>query len=201
MERFERLDSVLDHIWEKLERAAGRPEHPWGTLSFGTLEGAAPHVRTVALRRVESETRHLAFHSDRRAQKVADIRASEQIAWLGWDSEGREQVCLRGRATVHVDDVVADQMWNAEDPASLGHYLRPQAPGAPVDHPTDGRPSSPSSERATRADVAEGRQHFAAIRTVVDEIDWVHLHPEGHYRAQFHFEPSTRSFDKTWVIP
>lgn len=201
MDRFERLDPVFEHIWQRLTAAAGTPEHAWGTMSFSTVGGGAPHVRTVALREVDPESRVLAFHSDRRAQKVADIRTSSQVAWLGWDADGREQVRLRGRATVHRDDAVADHMWSTEDPASLGHYRRTVRPGAPVDEPTDGRPFLDASEPVTRDDVAEGRQHFAAIRTIIDEIDWVHLHAEGHYRAQFSFEPSTGAFKKTWVIP
>jgi len=49
--------------------------------------------------------------------------------------------------------------------------------------------------------VAEGRPYFAVIRTVIDEVDWLHLHPEGHYRAQFQFHPDADRFEGTWVVP
>jgi hypothetical protein len=49
--------------------------------------------------------------------------------------------------------------------------------------------------------VADGRPHFAVVRTVIDEIDWLHLHPEGHYRAHYRFEADQEQFAGTWIVP
>lgn len=194
------LDSVLRHVWSRLEEAAENPGHVFRTLTFGTVGEDAPHLRTVVLRRADREVRVLAFHTNRYAQKVEDIRATGGVAWHGWDPDAREQVRLRGRATIHTDDDRADAMWAAEDPASLDVYVPTAKPGTSIEDPDAGRRSVPAAP-VTRADVAPGREQFAVIRTVIEEIDWLHLHPDGHARAQFTLESEGKGGEGTWVVP
>jgi hypothetical protein len=201
MDRYTDLDTVLDRVWRRLDAAAAEPGHPYRTLTFGTAQADQPHLRTVILRRADRGERRLAFHTDRRAQKVADLRENDRIAWRGWDPEAREQVRLRGTGTVHLDDAVADAMWADQAPSSLAVYPRPPAPGTPLDAPDDGLLAAAKEEPITREDVADGRRYFAVIRTVIDEISWLHLHPEGHYRAHFHFDHDEQAFAGTWVVP
>lgn len=201
MDRYTDLDTVLERVWKRLERAAREPGHPYRTLTFGTAQDGQSHLRTVVLRSADSNEWRLAFHTDRRSQKVEDVRAQERVAWCGWDPEAREQVRLRGTATVYTDDPVADEMWTAQDPASLAVYPRSSAPGTPLDAPDDGGQAAVKGASITREDVAPGRPYFAVVRTVIDEIDWLHLHPDGHYRAQFREKPDRSAFEGTWVVP
>jgi hypothetical protein len=108
---------------------------------------------------------------------------------------------LQGTATLHLDDEVADAMWAAQRPASLDLYVRDAAPGTAVEAPRDGRPEAFRTEAPTRADVEAGRPHFAVVRTVIHRIEWLHLHPEGHYRAQFAASSNADAFEGTWVVP
>lgn len=201
MERFTSLDAVRRRVWRRLQEAVADPGHAYRTLTFGTATDGAPHLRTVILRAADPEARRLAFHTDRRSRKVEHIRALDRIAWLGWDPGTKEQIRLHGTASVHLDDAVADAMWAAQAPSSLDIYVRPPAPGTPLDAPDDGLDPSVTDGPVTREDVAGGRQHFAVVRTVIDEIEWLHLHPEGQYRAQFRFDASTEAFAGDWVVP
>jgi len=201
MDRFEDLDAIENHVWRRLSAAAAEPGHPYRTLTFGTTQHDTPRLRTVVLRQVHRPARRLAFHSDRRAQKIDDIRATGRVAWQGWDPDTAEQVRLGGTATIHTDDAVADAMWADQDPGSLDVYVRPEAPGTPIDDPAEGVDPSVAEGPVTRADVEPGRPHFAAVRTVIDEIDWLHLHPQGHYRAHFEFDPAREAFEGSWIGP
>lgn len=201
MDRYGDLSTVRTRVWRRLSVAAEEPGHPYRTLTFGTAQADAPHLRTVVLRAANRDHRRLAFHSDRRSQKIDDIRATGQIAWLGWDRETAEQVRLQGRATVHTDDAVADAMWEAQAPASLDVYAGTTAPGTPVDAPDDGLDAAVKREPVTRSDVAAGRPYFAVVRTVIDEIDWLHLHPDGHYRARFAYDADAEAFEGSWILP
>jgi hypothetical protein len=96
---------------------------------------------------------------------------------------------------------VADAMWADQSPQSLDVYARTAAPGASLEAPTDGLDDAVTSEPITREDVAKGRRYFSVVRTVIDEIDWLHLHPEGHYRAQFQFDPDEGDVESGWVVP
>ncbi len=201
MDRYSDLDTVLNRVWRRIEHAAEDAHSPFRILTFGTVQGGQPHLRSVVLRSAARKDRRLSFHSDRRAEKVEAIEAHPRITWHGWDPDTSEQIRLRGTAGVHTGDAVADEMWEEQDPASLAVYPRPTAPGTPLDGPGDGLQASVKEEPITRKDVAEGRQYFAVIRTVIDEIDWLHLHPEGHYRARFQFQEDRQAFEGTWVVP
>ncbi len=201
MHRFSSLDTVRQRIWHRLEAAATEPGHPLRVLPFGTEQGGAPHLRMVVLRDADADERVLAFHTDRRSQKVADIRDRERVAWLAWDPDTKEQIRLQGTASIHLDDAIADEMWAAESPRSLDVYVREAAPGTPLPAPEDGLEETVKTDPVTRDDVSDGRQYFAVVRTVIDEMDWLHLHPEGHYRAQFQFDPDQEGFDGGWVVP
>ncbi len=184
-----------------MERAAEDSRSPFRILTFGTVQGDQPQLRSVVLRAAARTERRLSFHSDRRAEKIKAIQACDRIAWHGWDPDTSEQIRLQGTATIHTDDAVADEMWATQDPSALALYPHPATPGAPLDAPDDGLQDSVKEEPITRADVADGRQYFAVVRTVIDTIDWLHLHPEGHYRARFQLDPEQTGVEGSWVVP
>lgn len=201
MTRYSNLDSVLKHVWGELETAAETSGHPYRHLAFGTIHEQSPDLRTVVLRRASETDRRLQFHSDRRSRKVRSIRSNDRVAWLGWNADAREQIRLYGRASVHLDDEVAMDLWEHQPPSSLAVFARPVAPGTPLAEPKDGLRPAVKSEPVTEDDVAQGRQYFAAIQTTIDRILWLHLHPEGHYRARFEYQEGEEAFEKTWVVP
>lgn len=201
MTRFTNLDAVLNHVWTEIQTAAEDPGHVYRHLTFGTVHNEAPDLRTVVLRQVEEEQRCLQFHTDRRSGKVEALRENDRIVWHGWNADARQQIRLYGTASVHLDDDVAMDLWESQSPESLDVYVRPSAPGTPLDEPGDGLRPAVKSDPITEDDVAAGRQNFAAIRTVIDRIVWLHLHPDGHYRARFEYQQDQQSFDGTWVVP
>lgn len=201
MPRYTDLDAVLAHVWEEVEAAAADPGHVYRTPAFGTVREGAPEVRTVVLRAADAADRELLFHTDRRSKKVAALRETDRVAWHGWDSASREQIRLYGTGTVHLDDDVALDLWASQSPDALALYAKPPAPGRALDAPGDGLRPSVTGDSITEADVAEGRQYFAAVRTIIDRIDWLHLHPEGHSRAQFAYRPAEEAFEGRWVVP
>ncbi|PSQ54459.1 MAG: pyridoxamine 5'-phosphate oxidase [Bacteroidetes bacterium QH_10_64_37] len=199
--RYTNLDAVLNHVWDEIEAAAEAPDHAYRQLTFGTVHDRAPDLRTVVLRRADEDDRRLQFHTDRRARKVEALRKNDRIAWHGWDADAHEQIRLYGTASVHFDDDVAMDLWETQSPDTLAVYARPSAPGTPLDEPDDGLRQAVKSEPITDDDVAEGRQYFAAIRTVIDRIEWLHLHPDGHYRARFEYQSDREAFESGWVVP
>jgi len=200
MERFTELSSVLDHVWTYVDAASEERSHPFRTPTFATGGLDAPNLRTVVLRDVSKADRVLGFHSDRRAQKVAEIRTHDRAVWHGWDAERSQQLRLIGRATVHTDDAYADEMWSTASPEELKLYLRAQPPGTPLDEPGDGLSEAAHGD-LTESDVAPGRTYFSAIRTVIEEIYFLHLDRGGHYRARFRFNPETEAFEGDWIVP
>ena len=205
MDRFSDLDVLLEHIWSYVADAADDTTHPFRLPTFGTTqpdpEAGTPEQRTVVLRAVDRDSRVLAFHSDRRSAKVDAIQAGSRVTWHGWDAGRSQQLRLRGTATIHTDDDVADAMWEAASLDERKLYVRSPAPGTAVDAPQSGLPDAFANGDLTEGDVAAGRQHFAALQTTIDEIAFLHLHADGHYRARFRYDADAEAFESTWVIP
>lgn len=201
MTRYTNLEAVLNHVWSEIEAAAKTPGHPYRFLTFGTVHEQAPDLRTVVLRRADEGARELQFHTDRRSRKVEALSHNDRVAWHGWDPDACQQIRLFGTGSVHLDDDVAMDLWEGQPPTSLTDYVRPSAPGTGLEEPGDGLRPVVKSEPITEDDVAEGQQNFAAVRTIVDRIEWLHLHPEGHYRARFEYDRTQEAFDGTWVVP
>lgn len=197
--RYTSLETVHAHVWDELETAAQDPGHPYRQLTFGTACEKTPDLRTVVLRAADAGAHELQFHSDRRSRKVKALRENHRIAWHAWDTESLEQIRLYGTATIHLNDDVASALWESQSPGSLSVYPRPTAPGTPIDGPEDKLRPEAKADPITEEDVSAGRQYFAAIRTVIGRVEWLHLHPDGHYRARFEY--STEEREATWIVP
>lgn len=191
MERHTNLDDLIAFVWQYFERAARDPDHPARTPTFGAR---GPTQRTVVLRRADADERALAFHTDLRSDKVETLREDADVSFHHWNPERMMQFRLRGAGELHVDDPVADEIWEAESEQSREHYRKAGAPGSGVDRPRSTHPSTDDVEAPE-----EPRSKFAAVRCIIESVDWLHLHPEGHYRAQFDWTGT--EWQGQWVVP
>ncbi|MEC4986156.1 MAG: pyridoxamine 5'-phosphate oxidase family protein [Oscillatoria sp. PMC 1076.18] len=187
-------------MWEEVELGAKQAEHPYHAPSFATLGKEGVNLRTVILRVVEKESRTLLFHSDRRAGKIKDIINNSRISWLFWNPSNKQQVRFCGEAKLHFDDELANYLWNNSSPQSLKLYVKPIAPNTIVAEPSSGLVKEIATANLTNLkQVAAGRENFAVIETVINKIDFLHLHSEGSYRAVFRWKEG--EFKGNWIIP
>lgn len=200
MQRHTDLEKLLYHIWEEIERGVRDAEHPYRAPVFATVGADTPRVRSVILRRADRKTRSLLFHTDRRSQKIGEIQYNSQVVWHFWSPQSGEQLRLRGEAFLHFDDALADEVWQASHPKSLKLYMKPTPPGTKVERPNSGLVDAVESVRLeSHEQVAQGRQYFTVVRTQINAIDFLHLHPEGNYRASFQWDGTEEH--RSWIIP
>jgi hypothetical protein len=190
--RYDSLDDVLEHVWSYIESAADDPSHAARTPTFCS---DGPDARTIVIRRANRETRRLAFHTDTRSGKLDQLRRRTKSVWHHWNPELRQQFRFYGRSTLHIDDQLADDVWASQGDEGRAHYEKNEAPGTIVERPRSGRvDTDPEAEP-----VDDPREHFGVVSTTIDRIDWLHLHPEGHYRADFQW--TSDQFEGRWLLP
>ena len=199
LERYTSLYQLMGHVWDQLCHGAEQPGHPYYLPTFGTLSVDGPNLRTVVLRQVDVAARTLLFHSDRRAEKIHEIERDARVMWHFWHPGQREQLRMRGRATLHFEDAVATQLWQNSAPQSLKLYFKSQPPGTKIMHPQSGLSERAQSSQLSHDDVEAGRQNFAAVQTEIDEIEVLHLRNDGNYRASFKWKND--QVDSAWIIP
>jgi hypothetical protein len=78
---------------------------------------------------------------------------------------------MRVRLAVEDSGLAVSSRWaRLQTSAGAGEYLAASAPGSPLD--------APLVDLGTRS-------HFATITALVESVDWLEIHPEGHRRALF----------------
>ena len=187
------LDDVWSHAWARLLAGARGRDDPFHQGVLANAAGDGPQARYAVLRAVDPDAATVAFHTDRRSPKLAQLQADPRVGWcfLGHG----EQLRLRGRVALHLDDPAADAAWAACGRASRATYTVPLAPGSPIDDPAAGNRPNP----ADAATLAAARMNFALVRVQLEALDWLSLAASGHRRAVF--VPEGGRWQGRWVSP
>ncbi|MBL0090269.1 MAG: pyridoxamine 5'-phosphate oxidase family protein [Ideonella sp.] len=171
MGRIESLGMIQSACWRELERAAHDRGHEWHHVAVATAHDGGADVRTMALREVNEHDNRLAFFTDSRSPKVAQVLACPQAALLFWSAALGWQLRLKVRLTTVTDGPQVAARWEQlRHTSAAADYLSPVPPGSPL--------QGLDPQRADRG-------HFAVIQARVQSIDWLELHPTGHRRAVF----------------
>ncbi|GAB2499450.1 pyridoxamine 5'-phosphate oxidase family protein [Arenimonas alkanexedens] len=190
---FDSLDAVWTHAWARLLSGARGRDDPFHQGVLANAAEAGPQARYAVLRAVDPDAATVAFHTDRRSPKLAQLQADPRLAWCFFGH--REQLRLQGRVVLHLDDAEADAAWAACGRAARATYAVPLAPGTALADPADG-------DRPTTADAASltaARGHFALVRLHLDALDWLSLAASGHRRAGF--RPEHGRWQGSWLSP
>lgn len=191
------LDAVWTHAWARLLAGARGRSDPFHQGVLANVSDDGPQARYAVLRAVDPDGGRVAFHTDRRSPKLAQLQADPRVAWVFFGHG--EQLRLSGTVQLHLDDAGADAAWAATRLLSRRTYAVPLAPGTPVAFPADaGLPGLGAAPPDAGAQ-ALARGHFALARLTLDSLDWLSLASEGHRRARFRREAGR--WQGTWLAP
>jgi pyridoxamine 5'-phosphate oxidase len=187
------LSLTLEEAWSRLTGGVRDRRSPFHTPAIATigLDGR-PRMRTVVLRGADAGQGLLRFHTDLRGGKVAEIHREPRLALHAYDPRAKFQIRAEGRASVHVDDSVADHAWDASKPMSRACYATEPEPGAPLESVEDFK--IPSDEE----DIDAGRANFCVVVLRVMTLETLYLDHAGHRRALFTSGSPVKS---RWLAP
>jgi hypothetical protein len=155
------------------------------TLATVGLDGA-PRLRTLVLRGFDPQRRELRLHSDARSGKLAELAREPRAELHVYDAPARIQIRLRGTASLHRDDAVAEAAWAATPGFSRAIYGADPAPGLPILEPL------PAPEAGDRA-------NFAVLLLRFEALEWLFLAAGGHRRARITWSGGEEA--ATWLAP
>ena len=186
----------------------------WVRLLNGTLKGKdamhtaylANHgnnginLRTVVLRKVDTQQKTLCFHTDNRSGKWEEIERYPHISWLFYDAAAKIQIRAAGLATLFTNNTIADEAWQKLNANSRKTYMGIIPPSQVVNFPTSGldpnydgiTPSLPQTEFA--------KEYFGMVIVKIAWMEWLWLSSTGHRRANFNYLPDN-SFESNWITP
>ena len=167
--------------WRMMARGVADRRHGFHTPTVSTVDGnGRPDARTVVLRAVDEEWRTLRFHTDRRAAKVAQLRALPHAMIVLYDKNAKLQVRVIGKAELHdVNSEIGIAAWSATRSFSRECYRVEPAPGSAILHGGDFSFAEPSE------DGENGRDDFLAVVIRAESVEALYLASVGHRRARF----------------
>ena len=176
---------IRQRIWTELQRATHDRHHEWRTPVLATVgTGGLPEARTVVLRQADAKSASIAFYTDSRSPKVAEINTTPRASVVFWSKRLSWQLRVSVHAVVHTCGPQVDEAWERvrQSPAA-GDYLAAVAPGEALPN-------------ASSLPVPVGVQHHLSIISAqVLGMDWLELALTGHRRAVL----TATSFD--WRVP
>ncbi|MEL8055263.1 MAG: pyridoxamine 5'-phosphate oxidase family protein [Pseudomonadota bacterium] len=181
----DRLSEIETDTWNLLGRAVVDKRSPlrWFTLATVSTDGQ-PEARTVVLREIDRDARRISLFTDRRAAKVAALRANSKAECHFFDSRKMLQFRLSGVAEILTRGVRWQGLFDNVPDYALGDYSALIAPG------TSGKMDSDSALAA---------DHFTVIDISIESLDWLSLSREGHQRARFSWQNGERRAE--FVVP
>ncbi len=73
---------ILDREWQELKLGVKKAKHDYHTFLFSTIHNGEPESRTVVLRAQDKNKFQIWFHTDKRSQKILQIKKHKSVSAL-----------------------------------------------------------------------------------------------------------------------
>ena len=175
-------DVLAHEAWARLAQAADDPTHPMRLFLLATVDAdGLPDARLMVLRGAERSLGKIWFYTDRRSEKVDQLRKRPELCAVAYDRRDGVQLRLRGAAAIHELNSQAAQHWSQTSRIFRALYASPDSPGVPLRQPD---PRLMSMKKAMNASEEENaRCNFAVIETLVESIEWLQVTDDDQRRA------------------
>lgn len=194
------LNKSLQIGWNILAEGAANRNSPLHTPVVASIDrNGLPSQRIMVLRAADQRHRLLRFHTDARADKVAEIGDGAPVSILAYHPAQHIQLRLSGSARVETDGTAVEEAWQSSTNFARRCYLAEPPPGSAVAVPTSGL--APEYEGINPSDdqIAPARDNFALLLAQVDRMEWLYLLNLGHRRARFDWDGA--AWQGQWLVP
>jgi pyridoxamine 5'-phosphate oxidase len=198
----ESLEQRFAEAWSLILDGATNRRSPCHTPVIASIgNDGLPQLRVMVLRAADRDARQLRFHTDIRANKVAELSDRSALSVLMYDAEAKVQLRLSGRGHVRTDGADIDAIWHEADRFARRCYLAEAAPGSISSEPTSGLPEWVQGIKPEEADLVTARANFAIVLAEIDRLEWLYLATTGHRRARWEWDDVARRWDGCWLVP
>ncbi len=194
------LPALEKDCWLRLLNGSLSFKNPFHHPVVANSNAEGVNMRTVVLRKVDTEKKELAFHTDIRSGKWAEIQADNKISWIFYNPAGRMQLRLSGHAALHHDDAIANEAWSKSTMSSRKIYSGKLGPSVVAAMPVSGLPSKFETADPTPEESEAGRKNFGIIITKIKWMEWLWLNSGGHRRASFKYDANDGCAG-SWLVP
>lgn len=188
------LNNTLEYVFSSLKKGVNGNKHDFHLLVLATIdENNEPQNRNVVLRKVDMFNALVRFHTDKRSNKINDIKHNETISLLGYDKVDKLQIRLTAKAKIEESEKVLYDVWSKMRPMSRECYRVKDKPGKIINSREDVIFESEGEKKLN------GFENFSIINCHINTIETLFLHSAGHIRAKY--INKNNKFYGNWLIP
>jgi pyridoxamine 5'-phosphate oxidase len=198
----ESLEQRFAEAWSLILDGATNRRSPCHTPVIASIgNDGLPQLRVMVLRAADRDARQLRFHTDIRANKVAELSDRSALSVLMYDAEAKVQLRLSGAGHVRTDGADIDGIWHEADRFARRCYLAEAAPGSISSEPTSGLPEWVQGIKPEEADLVTARANFAIVLAEIGRLEWLYLATTGHRRARWDWDDAAQVWNGCWLVP
>jgi pyridoxamine 5'-phosphate oxidase len=198
----ESLEQRFAEAWSLILDGATNRRSPCHTPVIASIgNDGRPQLRVMVLRAADRDARQLRFHTDFRANKVAELSERSALSVLMYDAEAKVQLRLSGVGYVRTEGADIDVIWHDADRFARRCYMAEAAPGSIASGPTSGLPDWVQGIKPDEADLMPARVNFAIMLAEITRIEWLYLATTGHRRARWDWNDAAQVWNGRWLVP
>ncbi|MBC7536338.1 MAG: pyridoxamine 5'-phosphate oxidase family protein [Ferruginibacter sp.] len=194
------LPAIEKDCWVRILNGSLQYKNPLHNPVVANVNEHGVNLRTVVLRKVDIEKRQVCFHTDIRSGKWEELKNNNKVSWLFYHPSSMLQIRMSGTATLHQDDLFADEAWANTRISGRKIYLGDEGPSSLSAFPASGLSPKFDREDPTPEESEAGRKNFAIISTQIHWMEWLWLNSGGHRRATFQYTADGK-FSANWLLP
>ena len=183
---------ILDREWRELKLGVKKAKHDYHTFVFSTIHNDEPESRTVVLRALDKNKPQIWFHTDKRSQKISEIKKHKSVSALFYDTSRKVQLRINGKAILESNNKRNAKIWDSMSLDSKLCYMGPYAPSQQLPQFSPNLLRKPAQE-INEKDYKLGLTRFCRVRIDITRADWLHLDYQGHQRLKFKFNKIIKS--------
>ena len=182
---------ILENEWSQLIEATQTAKHPFHHFTLSNSSNNKPESRTIILRHTLPIERKLGFNTDRRSPKFSSLLSNNHIAALFYDIKRKIQLRIIGKVFLNKEEN-RKKIWDKMALESKLCYMGKFAPSTIIKEYEPNIPLQKITE-ISKEEYNLGFTNFINFEIIIDSIDWLFLHSNGHKRIRYEWKKNKLS--------
>jgi len=157
-------------------------KNPYHFFNLSTLDNNHPESRTVVLRDFKTQPIKILFNADFRSPKVEQMIKNSNCTVLFYDNHRRVQLRFNCKAVINHKNNISSRVWSSTPLQSRKCYMGNLNPSKIIKDWNPNIPVEYLKKDPEQKDSESGYNNFTVIELIVNNLDILELHHDGHVR-------------------
>jgi len=179
------LKKIFKREVEFLVDGVSNISNPYHFFYLSTLDNQEVASRTIVLRNVDKKPLTIFFNADYRSPKVKQLLSNNNCCVLFYDNKRKMQLRANCQAFINNNNNNSKKVWKKTPLQSRKCYMGEYSPSQRLEEWHPNVPLKYIKKDPEVLDSESGYNNFTVIKLVINNLDILELHHDGHIRCMF----------------